>query len=127
MRVGVLAAQGAFAEHLAVLRQLGADAVPVRLPHQLAGLDGLIIPGGESTAITGLLRDYNLMTEIRNLAENGLPILGTCAGMILLANRVPDARVEPLGLMDIEVRRNAFGRQRESFETELPIPVPSLR
>ncbi len=123
MRVGVLAAQGAFAEHLAVLRQLGADAVPVRLPHQLAGLDGLIIPGGESTAITGLLRDYNLMTEIRNLAENGLPILGTCAGMILLANRVPDARVEPLGLMDIEVRRNAFGRQRESFETELSGPL----
>jgi 5'-phosphate synthase pdxT subunit len=123
MRIGVLAAQGAFAEHIAILRQLEVDTTPVRLPDQLTGLDGLIIPGGESTAISRLIRDYNLTTKIRNLAKNGLPIFGTCAGMILLANQVPDASIEPLGIMDIKVRRNAFGRQRESFETELAVPV----
>ncbi len=123
MRIGVLATQGAFAEHIAILCQLEVDTVPVRLPHQLVGLDGLIIPGGESTSISRLMLSYNLSNEIRNLAENGLPILGTCAGMILLANDIPGTDVEPLGVMDIEVRRNAFGRQKDSFETELLIPV----
>ncbi|MFC1932702.1 pyridoxal 5'-phosphate synthase glutaminase subunit PdxT [Chloroflexota bacterium] len=123
MRVGVLASQGAFAEHITVLHQLNADAVPVRLPRELEGLDGLIIPGGESTSISKLMLDYNLVNEMRNLANNGLPILGTCAGMILLANGISDSEVEPLGVMNIKVRRNAFGRQRESFETELSIPV----
>lgn len=123
MRIGVLAAQGAFAEHIATLRQLKVEALPIRLPFQLKGLDGLIIPGGESTSISRLMQDYNLVSEIRNLAESGLPIFGTCAGMILLAKDVSGADVEPLGLMDITVRRNAFGRQRESFETELTIPV----
>jgi len=97
--------------------------VPVRLPRELVGLDGLIIPGGESTSISKLMLDYRLVNEIRNLARNGLPIFGTCAGMILLANKVSNLDVEPLGVMDIAVRRNAFGRQRESFETELSIPV----
>jgi len=123
MRIGVLASQGAFAEHIAVLRRLGVGVVPVRLPQELVGLDGLIIPGGESTSISRLMLDYNLMSEIKNLAKNGLPIFGTCAGMILLAEKVSDSYSEPLGLMAITVKRNAFGRQRESFETELLIPV----
>ena len=123
MRIGVLAAQGAFIEHMAVLRRLGVEAVPVRLPGELEGLDGLIIPGGESTTISQLLVDYKLLTELRRLAQNGLPIFGTCAGMILLANDVADPKVEPLGVMPIKIKRNAFGRQRESFETELAIPV----
>jgi len=123
MRVGVLALQGAFAEHIAVLRHLKVEALPIRLPQELIGLDGLIIPGGESTSIIRLMLNYNLMSEIRNLAKNGLPIFGTCAGMILLASKVSDSEVEPLGVMNITVRRNAFGRQKESFETELLIPV----
>ena len=123
MKIGVLAAQGAFAEHIAVLRQLNAEAIPVRLPHQLAGLDGLIIPGGESTTISKLLSDYSLTDEIKDLASSGMPIFGTCAGLILMAKEISDAHAEPLKLMDIEVKRNAFGRQKESFETELSIPA----
>ena len=124
MKIGVLASQGAFDEHIAVLHQLGVEALPIRLPHELGGLDGLIIPGGESTSIRRLLIDYNLINEISSLAQNGLPVFGTCAGMVLLSNEIPGGRdVEPLGIMKITVRRNAFGRQRESFETELSIPV----
>jgi 5'-phosphate synthase pdxT subunit len=123
MRIGVLAVQGAFAEHIAILHQLGVEAIPVRLPQQFNGLDGLIIPGGESTSIGKLMQDYNLMSELKALGENGLSIFGTCAGMILLASRTSDSDIKPLGLMDIAVRRNAFGRQRESFETKLSIPV----
>jgi 5'-phosphate synthase pdxT subunit len=123
MRIGVLASQGAFAEHIDILHQLEVEALPVRLPSELRGWDGLIIPGGESTSISRLMVDYNLVSEIKNLAKSGLPIFGTCAGMILLAREILDSDVEPLGLMDITVRRNAFGRQKESFETELAIPV----
>ena len=123
MKIGVLASQGAFAEHIAVLQQLEVAALPVRLPQELGGLDGLIIPGGESTSISRLMLDDNLINTIRNLAKNGLPIFGTCAGMILLTNEAPDNKVKPLGLMKIRVKRNAFGRQRESFETELSIPA----
>jgi len=123
MRIGVLAAQGAFAEHIAVLKKLKVAALPVRLPRELEGVDGLIIPGGESTAISRLMANYDLTSEIKNRARDGLPILGTCAGMILLAKELPDSSVEPLGLMGITVRRNAFGRQVDSFETELSIPV----
>ena len=123
MRIGVLASQGAFAEHIAILQCLEVEALPVRLPQELVGLDGLVIPGGESTSISKLMLDYDLVNETRNLARNGLPIFGTCAGMILLANKISNSDVEPLGVMDIIVRRNAFGRQRESFETELSIPV----
>jgi len=123
MRIGVLALQGAFAEHIAILHQLKAQALPIRLPTELDGLDGLVIPGGESTSIGKLMLDYNLMNVIGNLAKNGLPILGTCAGMILLANKTSDSNIKPSGIMDITVRRNAFGRQRESFETDLSIPV----
>jgi len=123
MKIGVLALQGAFAEHINVLHRLEVETMPVRLPRQLVGLDGLIIPGGESTTITSLMLSYNLRTEISRLAENGLPILGTCAGMILLARKVSNDGIEPVALMGITVRRNAFGRQRESFETDLDIPV----
>ena len=123
MRIGVLAAQGAFVEHIEILRQLKVDTLPVRLPQELAGLDGLIIPGGESTSISKLMVTYNLLTEVKNLARSGLPIFGTCAGMILMAGNISDSDVVSLGLMDIVVSRNAFGRQRESFETEISIPV----
>ena len=123
MRIGVLALQGAFAEHIATLHQLNVLALPVRLPTELDGLDGLVIPGGESTSIGKLMLDYNLMSKIRNLAKNGLPVFGTCAGIILLASKTSDSDIKPLEIMDITVRRNAFGRQRESFETELSIPV----
>jgi 5'-phosphate synthase pdxT subunit len=123
MKIGVLAAQGAFIEHIEVLRQLKVDTLPVRLPRELAGLDGLIIPGGESTSISKLMLAYNLMDEVGNLARSGLPIFGTCAGMILMAGKISDSDVLPLGLIDIVVDRNAFGRQRESFEAELSIPV----
>ena len=123
MKIGVLASQGAFAEHIAILHQLKVEALPVRLPRELNGLDGLIIPGGESSSISKLMLDYNLMNEVRNLAKKGLPILGTCAGMVLLASKVSDLDVEPLGAMNITVRRNAFGRQIDSFEAELSMPV----
>jgi len=123
MRIGVLAVQGAFIEHIAILRHLGVEALPIRLPAELNGLDGLIIPGGESTSIGKLMQDYNLASEIKNMGKNGLPIFGTCAGMILLAGRTSDLEIKPLGLIAITVRRNAFGRQRESFETELVVPV----
>ena len=123
MKIGVLASQGAFAEHIAKLRQLEVEAVPVRLPEELEGLDGLIIPGGESTSIGRLMRDYQLTEEIKDRVKHGLPVFGTCAGMILLAKKASDVYPEPLGLMNITVRRNAFGRQRESFETELSVPA----
>lgn len=123
MKIGVLALQGAFAEHIEILRQLEVDAVPVRLPEGLIGVDGLIIPGGESTTISKLMLDYNLISGIKSMAQKGLPIFGTCAGMILLSTETDNSDVETLGLMDITVKRNAFGRQRESFETGLSIPV----
>ena len=97
--------------------------MPVRLLPELRGLDGLIIPGGESTSIGKLLRDYELMDKLKELAADGIPIFGTCAGMILLAESNPGAYPESLGVMAIKVKRNAFGRQRESFETHLTIPV----
>ena len=123
MKIGVLASQGAFIEHIEKLRQLGVEAMPVRLPEELEGLDGLIIPGGESTSIGRLMRDYKLTQAIRDRDKSGMPVFGTCAGMILMARKSDDAYLEPLGLLGITVRRNAFGRQRESFETELSIPV----
>lgn len=123
MKIGVLASQGAFSEHIAVLRKLGVEAVPIRLPQELDGLDGLIIPGGESTTISKLMLDYDLAGKITELAGDGLPVMGTCAGMIMLAAGIQDSRVTPLGLISIDVDRNAFGRQKESFETELSIPA----
>ncbi|MFH1640321.1 MAG: pyridoxal 5'-phosphate synthase glutaminase subunit PdxT [Chloroflexota bacterium] len=123
MKIGILAAQGAFAEHINMLARLGVETVAVRLPEQMENIDGLIIPGGESTTISKLMDVYKLADKIKTLAEKGLPIFGTCAGMILMANEIPDHSVEPLGLMDISVRRNAFGRQTDSFEVDLPVPA----
>ena len=119
--IGVLALQGDFAEHIAMLERLGARAVEVRLPSQLADIDALIIPGGESTTITRLLDIYELREPIRRLGAEGLPIWGTCAGAIVLAERASDLDRPNLGLMDITVRRNAFGRQVDSFEADLQI------
>ena len=123
MKIGVLAAQGAFAEHIAVLHQLEIEAVPVRLPAELRGLDGLIIPGGESTTISRMMIAYDLMGEISALAARGMPLFGTCAGLILMSKHISGNTTKTLGLMDIRVKRNAFGRQIDSFETELSIPV----
>lgn len=118
--VGVLALQGDFAEHTAILRRLGVDAREVRLPQDLEGLDALIIPGGESTTITRLIDMYGLMEPLRAFTAHR-PVWGTCAGLILLAKRVTDLDRETLGLMDVSVVRNAFGRQLESFEADLDI------
>jgi 5'-phosphate synthase pdxT subunit len=123
MKIGVLAAQGAFAEHIAALKRLDTEAVPVRLPGELEGVEGLIIPGGESTTISRLMSAYNLMKEITTLAGDGMPVFGTCAGMILMAKQISGNSTASLGLMNIRVKRNAFGRQVDSFETELQIPV----
>ena len=123
MKIGVLALQGAFIEHIDILKRLDTDAFRVRLPEDLTGLDGLIIPGGESTTISRLMLEFDLMKPVIGLGREGLPILGTCAGMILLASNVADSRLETLGLMDIGVQRNAFGRQVDSFETHLNMPV----
>jgi 5'-phosphate synthase pdxT subunit len=124
MKIGVLAAQGAFAEHITALHRLGVDAVAVRLPADLNGIDGLIIPGGESTTISKLILAYELADRIKALVEGGLPVFGTCAGMIILAKKITDVNgIKPLGIMDIAIKRNAFGRQVDSFETDLSIPV----
>jgi len=123
MRVGVLALQGTFIEHIDSLRQLGAEAPPIRLPHELDTLDGLVIPGGESTTMLRLMEGYGLIQPVREMARDGLPIWGTCAGMILLAKNVSNYEMETLGLMDVKVRRNAFGSQADSFEADLDVPL----
>ena len=123
MRIGILALQGDFAEHIAMLSRLGVDAFPVRLPSQISNLDGLVIPGGESTTISRLMAEYALAKPIRELAYQGLPIWGTCAGMVLLAKEVTNSPNGTLGIMDIKVERNTFGRQVDSFEADLPIPA----
>lgn len=122
-RVGVLALQGAFVEHAAILRELGVDVREVRLPEELAGLDGLVIPGGESTTIGKLADAYGLTEPLRRYGEEGLPIWGTCAGMIMLASDIGDHDQPLLRLMDVAVRRNAFGRQVDSFCEELDVPA----
>ena len=120
MKIGVLALQGDFAEHIAMLKRLRVEASEVRLPEQLKGLDGLIIPGGESTTIGKLAVAYNLMEPLKQFSQRHA-IWGTCAGAIFLSKDI--GRDQPLlGLMDIKVQRNAFGRQIDSFETELDIP-----
>ena len=135
MKIGVLALQGAFIEHIKILRELGVEAVEVRLPEDLEGLDGLIIPGGESTTIGKLATMYHFMEPLRAFAAQKA-VWGTCAGMIFMAKEIGDGRSnhgQPLlAIMDIVVDRNAFGRQVDSFETELsmpevgPDPVPAV-
>jgi len=122
MKVGVLALQGTFIEHIAILRRLGVEAPAIRLARELDALDGLIIPGGESTTMLRLMESFQLIQPTREMGRVGLPIWGTCAGMILLAKDVSNYEMEPLGLMDIKVRRNAFGSQIDSFEVDLEIP-----
>ncbi len=125
MKIGVLALQGAFVEHEQMLGRLGVETVEVRLPQDLAGLDGLIIPGGESTTIGKVAVRWGLLEPLREFAADGGPLWGTCAGLILLARRVRDAVPgQPLlRVMDITVRRNAFGRQVDSFEADLEVPA----
>jgi pyridoxal 5'-phosphate synthase pdxT subunit len=123
VKVGVLALQGAFALHARVLRALGAEPVEVRRPAALDGVDALVLPGGESTTMSFLLESSGLFDAVDARLRDGMPALGTCAGMILLAGDIVDGRPDQrsLGAIDIAVRRNAFGRQVESFEIELPI------
>lgn len=118
-RAGVLALQGDFAAHAAVLSRLGADPVEVRRTAQLATLDGLVIPGGESTTLLNLMRDEPWFEALAAFAARGGALLGTCAGAIVLARRVVGPEQPSLGLLDVEIRRNAYGRQVDSFETRL--------
>lgn len=122
--IGVLALQGDFREHLAVLRSLGADARPIRRAEELAEVAGLVLPGGESSVMDKLSRAFGLAQPLKDAIRSGLPVYGTCAGLIMLADRVIDAigGQQSLGGLDIAVRRNAFGSQLDSFETDLDIP-----
>ena len=123
MRIGILALQGAFVEHMSALQQLAVEASLIRLPSELGSLDGLIIPGGESSSILKLMQDFKLVQPLREIAQTGFPLWGTCAGMICLAKKISNSNMETLAVMDMEVSRNAFGRQADSFETELPMPA----
>ena len=125
MKIGALAVQGAFIEHEKILTRIGVEPVEVRLPEHLEGLDGLIIPGGESTTIGKVAQEWELLDPIRAFAQLGRPLWGTCAGMILMAKEVSDSMPgQPLlRLMDVTVRRNAFGRQVDSFEADLEVPA----
>jgi pyridoxal 5'-phosphate synthase pdxT subunit len=123
MRIGVLALQGAFREHLDTLRSIGVEGVRVREPADLEGVSGLILPGGESTTMRQLIDRWGLHDPILAFAETGAPLFGTCAGMIVLASEIAGGEPPILPLLDITVERNAFGRQLESFEAELPVPI----
>lgn len=124
-RVGVLALQGDVREHEAVLTRLGADVVRVRRAEELRGVGGLVIPGGESTVIDKLARTFGVRDAIVERIRGGMPVYGTCAGLILLADRIADgiAGQRTFGGLDVTVRRNAFGRQTESFEADLDVPA----
>ncbi|MES2210197.1 MAG: pyridoxal 5'-phosphate synthase glutaminase subunit PdxT [Chloroflexota bacterium] len=123
MRIGVLAVQGAFAEHMATLDAIGVEGIEVRLPSDLEGVSGLILPGGESTAQRRLIERWGLREPILELARSGAPLFGTCAGMILLSSEIVDGDEPVLPLLDVDVRRNAFGRQLDSFEASVDVPV----
>ncbi len=123
MRVGVLALQGAFREHQKMLGCCGVDTNQVRKPEQLEGINALVIPGGESTTMGKLLVEFGLFDPIVRLGQGGFPIFGTCAGLIMLAGEIAGSPQPSFGLMNISVERNAFGRQVDSFEADLDIPV----
>ncbi len=123
MKIGVLALQGAFREHLQTLDAIGVEGVPVRLPADLGEVSALILPGGESTTMRRLIDRWELRGPILDFAEHGAPLFGTCAGMILLAREIAGEQEPILPLLDVTVRRNAFGRQLDSFEGELSVPV----
>lgn len=120
--IGVLALQGAFREHRRMLERCGVETVEIRKPEELDQVQGLVIPGGESTTIGKLMVEWGLMEKIKARAAQGMAIYGTCAGMIMLAKEIIGSDQPRLGLMDITVQRNAFGRQRESFEAEMDVP-----
>jgi 5'-phosphate synthase pdxT subunit len=122
-RIGVLALQGAFREHIQALQRLGAEAIPLRSPKELADLDGVVLPGGESTTMDKLLRKFELQQPLRRRIEAGMPVLATCAGLILLADEVRDGLPdqESMHLLPVTVRRNAYGRQPESFEADVVV------
>jgi 5'-phosphate synthase pdxT subunit len=121
VKVGVLGLQGAFREHAQALEAAGAEAIIIKKVEQLNEIDGLILPGGESTAMRRLIDKYDFMEPLRQFAQAGKPVFGTCAGLILLAGKVVDREEPHLGVMDITVARNSFGRQRDSFEAALNI------
>lgn len=123
MKIGVLALQGAFREHLDTLRAIGVEGVRVREPADLAEISGLIFPGGESTTMRQLIERWGLREPILDLAAQGAPLFGTCAGMIVLATQIAGGESPILPLLDVTVERNAFGRQLDSFEAEVPVPV----
>ncbi len=127
MRIGVLALQGAFGEHMATLGAIGVEGVEVRLPEDLVDVHGLILPGGESTTMRRLIRRWGLAGPILDLARSGAPIFGTCAGMILLARAIAGGEEPVLPLLDVVVERNAFGRQLDSFEADLEVPILGAR
>ncbi len=130
LRVGVLALQGDVAEHIRMVEQAGAQAVPVRYVREMEGLDGLIIPGGESTTVGKLMQRHGFVEEIRRRAQDGLGVFGTCTGLILLAREIEGSEQTRLALMDIVARRNAFGRQVDSFEADIDVPAlgsPTVR
>ncbi len=123
MKIGVLALHGAFIEHAQVLRSIGVEPAIVRLPEDLDGVSGLIIPGGESTTMRILAKRWGLVQPIMDLARSGAPILGTCAGMIVVAREIAGGEEPVFPLLDITVERNAFGRQLDSFEEDLSLPI----
>lgn len=123
MKIGVLALQGAFREHLQTLASIGVEGVPVRLPEDLEGVSGLILPGGESTTMRKLIDRWALREPILDLARTGAPIFGTCAGMIILSRQIEGGEEPVLPLLDVTVERNAFGRQLDSFEADLDVPI----
>jgi 5'-phosphate synthase pdxT subunit len=123
MKIGVLSLQGAFREHLDTLDAIGVEGVRVREPADLAGVSGLILPGGESTTMRQLIERWGLHEPILDLADRGAPIFGTCAGMIVIAAEIAGGEPPILPLLDVTVERNAFGRQLESFEAELDVPI----
>ncbi|MBQ8357044.1 MAG: pyridoxal 5'-phosphate synthase glutaminase subunit PdxT [Clostridia bacterium] len=134
MRIGILALQGAFAEHEAMLSGLGATVFEIRQPKDLTkSMDGMVIPGGESTVMGKLLRDLDMLADVQAMIRRGLPTFGTCAGLILLAKRIEGDDIVHLGTMDIVAKRNAYGRQLGSFDTEKPfngignIPMTFIR
>ncbi len=121
LKIGILALQGDFAKHEEMLKSLGAETIQVKLPGHLEGCEGLIIPGGETTTLTKLMNDFNLNAPVREFAENH-PVMGTCAGSIMIAAQVNDSRVTPLELIDVSIARNAYGRQVDSFIADIDAP-----
>ena len=127
MKIGVLALQGAVREHIHALQNCGAEAIPIKKTDQLNQVNGLIIPGGESTTVGKLMVKYGFMEAIKNRVQEGMPVFGTCTGLIVLAKRVFDSNQPTLGLLDVTVVRNAFGRQVDSFETDITVKGFSSR